>query len=47
VTKPGTYTITLKPFRQGRKHKVKGKLVVSIAPTGYLPARKVRAVSLR
>jgi hypothetical protein len=49
VTKPGTYTIRLKPFREGRKRedKVKAKLVVSIAPTGYLPARKVRAVSLR
>jgi hypothetical protein len=49
VTKPGTYTIRLKPFREGRKRedKVKAKLVVSIAPTGYLPARKIRAVSLR
>jgi hypothetical protein len=49
VTKPGTYTISLKPFpgRRKREHKVKAKLIVSIAPTGYLPAQKIRAVGLR
>jgi hypothetical protein len=49
VTKPGTYTIRLKPFPEGRKRKdkIKAKLLVRIAPTGYLPARKVRAISLR
>jgi hypothetical protein len=47
VTKPGTYSIGLKPFPKAGEHKVKAKLVVSIAPTGYLPARKTKGVSLR
>jgi hypothetical protein len=49
VTKPGTYTIRLKPFRNGSKRtrRVRATLVVRIAPLGYLPARKIRAVSLR
>jgi hypothetical protein len=48
VRRPGTYTVSLKPFPGGlmREHKVKAKLVVSLAPIGYLPARTIRALSL-
>ncbi len=46
VRKPGVYTLIVKPSRAALERKLKAKLVVSISPPGYVPARKVRRVKL-
>jgi DNA-binding beta-propeller fold protein YncE len=45
--KPGIHTIGLKPSALARERKVKAKLIVRIAPPGYVPARRVKAVRLK
>jgi hypothetical protein len=47
VRKPGIVTIGLKPSALARARKVKAKLIVRIAPPGYVPARRTKAVRLR
>ncbi len=47
ASKAGTYTLTLKPPKAARELKVKAKLVVTLAPRGYLPAQATKAVQLK
>jgi hypothetical protein len=47
VRKPRIYTIRLKPSLLARQRKVRAKLIVRIAPAGYVPARRVKAVRLK
>jgi hypothetical protein len=46
VRKPSVYTLIVKPSRIALERKLKAKLVVSISPPGFVPARKSRRVRL-
>jgi hypothetical protein len=43
----GTYRLLVRPSGVARKRKVRAKLVVSIAPSGYEPAEATRTIRLR
>lgn len=45
--KPGTYKLTLRPPRAARERKVKAKLVVTLAATGFIAAEATRVVKLK
>jgi hypothetical protein len=47
AARAGTYTLTLKPPRTARELKVKAKLVVTLAPSGFLPAQASKSFKLR
>lgn len=47
AAKAGTYTLTLRPSRAARELKVKAKLVVTLAPSGFLPAQATKFFRLK
>jgi len=47
ATKPGAYTLKLTPLAAARKLEVRAKLVVRIAPAGFLPAQRIKPVRLK
>jgi len=47
AAKAGAYTLTLKPPKAARALKVKAKLVVTLAPAGFLPAQASSSFRLR
>jgi hypothetical protein len=47
AAKAGTYRLTLKPPRAAREAKVKAKLLVTLAPSGYEPAQSSKSFRLR
>jgi hypothetical protein len=47
ATKAGTYALVLKPPKAAREAKVRARLVVTLAPSGFLPARASKSFKLR
>lgn len=47
AAKAGTYTLTLKPPKAAREAKVRAKLVVTLAPSGFLPAQASKSFRLK
>jgi hypothetical protein len=47
VARPGLVRIVVRPSARARKRKVRAKLVVRIAPAGFIPAQATRRVKLR
>ena len=47
VTRPGIHRIVVKPSAKARKRKVRARLVVRIAPAGFVSAQATRIVKLR
>lgn len=47
AAKAGAYILTLKPPKSAREAKVRAKLVVTLAPAGYLPAQASKSFRLK
>jgi hypothetical protein len=47
AAKAGTYTLTLKPPKAAREAKARAKLVVTLAPSGFLPAQASKSFKLK
>lgn len=47
AAKAGTYTLKLKPPKAARAAKIRAKLVVTLAPTDFLPAQTSKSVKLK
>jgi hypothetical protein len=47
AAKAGTYVLTLKPPQAARELKVKAKLVVTLVPSGFLPAQASKSFRLK